>query len=803
MLHFFRKFQKYIFIIITVVIVISFSFFGTYSNMQSREQKDKIAFKSVDGTKIYQSELNQFIQFLSTDSEDKRNWGGVWGPNFFNDGVIKKDFIETGMINILAKLFSNQVSKDFQERLIKEKKYKLYSHPQAKFLNTEGIWKFTNPNMAINFSKLKSSDDAMSDDALNARTQLFLNERQFPANFLRYMLLMQEKQYNWLEHDSSLDYSDLSLFGYHKVEDWFGTNLMHLMAEFIINSASIAKQKGYEISREETLADLKRNAIISFKQNEKSPHLNASNVDEYMKEQLRILNLDENGAIKIWNQVLLFRRLFNDMGKSLFLDVLTFKTFDQFASEGFKGTLYQLPDEFKFHDSKSLAKFETYLDCISNRPKTAKEKLNLPTTFKNVSEVQKTSPELVQKRYYVEIAEVSKKDLQSKVTLKEMWKWQLDDKNWELLEHEFPELSLSKANNNKERKKILENLDDTTKSRINKFSRNEIIELHPDWISYALEHAPTKKIVLNIPLKGGKIHIKGDVNRSELLTLLDSQKDDKEKDPLYQYSVDNQNFYRIKVLDRSSNNEIMTYSEANALGSLDDLVDSKLKKFYETNRSKHPEIYQNSDKSWKNFNDVTDSVIGEYYGDFIKALGEDYVSSMIPKDEDKDLTLSRASSLRFIKHASNYKSNIVTNHEENIADEFTEDDSLPPRKPLEKQWGFIAKPYEIKRNSDNPQVSFSEIAHLKVGDWSKIYTPVNGDLYFFHIDEKIEAIDSELLANQIFKGQEKIGYDAECALCASLASEMKNMGSLTLNFLYNDENLTPTENNPISDESNE
>ena len=71
MLEFFRKYQRYFFFVITVIIVISFSFFGTYSTLQNVDSRDQEAFRAIDGSLISRSELDEMVLFLATDAEDK------------------------------------------------------------------------------------------------------------------------------------------------------------------------------------------------------------------------------------------------------------------------------------------------------------------------------------------------------------------------------------------------------------------------------------------------------------------------------------------------------------------------------------------------------------------------------------------------------------------------------------------------------------------------------------------------------------------------------------------------------------
>ena len=172
MLDFFRRHQKYFFIVITFVIVISFSFFGTYSSLSNSSFREQIAFKRIDGSDITRHQLDEMVNFISTDAIDKRLFGGVWGPNFLNDGVIAKDFIETGLGNILALQYASDMKPDLIARLEKEKRYGLYVHPQAKFIGVEAAWNYFAPQMSVYYNQMRSAQDPFDPAALQARGYL-------------------------------------------------------------------------------------------------------------------------------------------------------------------------------------------------------------------------------------------------------------------------------------------------------------------------------------------------------------------------------------------------------------------------------------------------------------------------------------------------------------------------------------------------------------------------------------------------------------------------------------------------------
>jgi hypothetical protein len=103
MLSFFRKYQRFFFLVITVVIVISFSLFGTYNTLlKETSYHEQNAFTAIDGKKVSRTELDQMAIFLATDTHDKAVFSGAWGPNFLNDGVIVKNFLQTGLGTMLT-----------------------------------------------------------------------------------------------------------------------------------------------------------------------------------------------------------------------------------------------------------------------------------------------------------------------------------------------------------------------------------------------------------------------------------------------------------------------------------------------------------------------------------------------------------------------------------------------------------------------------------------------------------------------------------------------------------------------------
>lgn len=768
MLQFFRKYQQYFYVLITVVIVVSFSFFGTYSTLPTQVAEDPVAFKAVNGADVKRSEVEALTLFISSDSDDKLLFGGIWGPNFLNDGVIVKDFLATGLAKELIKTYSTPLESDWQKRLEKEKKTTLYTHPEAKFISTAAAWEYFIPQKKTHYYKLIQAQNPLEDEAIDSRISLYIDERRFPAHSLRQMLKYQEQQFSWVKPDPSLDRSDFFLFGYHTLDDWFGSHFLRLVSEFIINSAKIAEQRGYKVSDSEVLADLTQHAENSFRQNMNNIQLGVANSRDYMNEQLRRFGMDRRQAVKSWRQVMLFRRLFHDVGNSVLLSPFTFEEFNSYANETVKGELYQLPDTLHIGSFNDLQKLQVYINAVSKQ--NERDLLSLPTFSYSVFEVEKKYPELVEKRYVLEVAEVDKKNLQNKISVKEMWDWQVSEANWKIMTKEFPDLGVKSAKTEDDRFLVLDQLDDRLRNRINNFSRAQIVDAHPEWIEQALEEAEMKRMDVALSKKGGKTPFKGLSKREEFIRLLDLAPLGEQSDKLAKYSANNQTYYRINVLERSKGLQVMTFAEANQKGILDKLVETELKKYHKAN----PELFP------QEFAETKENVAKEYFAPILKAIRQDCKHLSMPTD---DLTAT----FRFQKHLRQVEEKLQKNLEAEKDWILSENES----PTLKDQWKLEKKEFSIGRGSGKETFNKEEAFAMEPGSWSTVNTLPNGDLYFYIVKEKVEG-SVEALSEKMTKAHQLLSNDAKQMLMKELLGTMKEKHAISLSYLdvrYDDKQM--------------
>ncbi|MBA3957253.1 MAG: hypothetical protein H0X51_02500 [Parachlamydiaceae bacterium] len=791
MLELLRRYQTYIFGVVAVVIILSFSFFGTYNTLPADSIHEQVAFQAVDETQVMRSTVEEMALFIGTDAEDKWLFGGIWGPNFLNDGVIKNDFLATGLAKILVEAYPNVVAKDLENRLAKEKRFVLYAHPQAKFISAEGAWAYFAPEMKAQLTRLQKANNAVDADAFDARTELFLAERQFPSQMLRQVLMYQQKQYNWVTPDPLLNRADLSLFGYHTVEDWYGTRFVRLVSEFIINSSKLAEQKGYDVSKLEALADLRRRSDESYQQNLQNPQLGVANSNEYFKEQLRRMGMDQTMAVRVWRQVLLFRRLFQDVGNAVVIDPLINQQFYQYAKETAKGDLYRLPKELHFGDYRSLQKFETYLDAISKR---GSDLLTLPTSFLTIAEVKKKAPELVQKRYEIQVAKVQKGSLQTKVGLKEMWNWESSDANWETLKTQFPVLGVKDASNKQERIAALDSLDDATRVRVDAFARSAVIDAHPEWLAQTLKDAEEQIFIVSVRPNGGSTFVDGLKDRSELIKLLDQAPLPGEAvtsgtaelaalNKLNQFTGDGNSYYRIAVLERGAGEEILTYAEANKEGVLDELLDRQLDAYYQKNRDKNTADFQKEDGSWKVYGDVKDRVADLYFAKVLQALSKEYATAS-GKKESK-VTGDLGASVRFYPHTRVQRELLQKGSSDALISDagLKQTTSLKQRGALADQWKLEKVLYQASRSVDTGDVDKEALLLLQPQAWTKVTTPVNGDMYFFQLQSKELPVDAAGVFDQARGMHQLVSDDAQRHYMERVVRDIKEKGAISLDYL--------------------
>jgi|JI10StandDraft_1071094.scaffolds.fasta_scaffold00236_11 GcvH upstream region-like protein len=728
MLDFFRKYQRYFFIVIAVVIVISFSFFGTFHTLnQPGKVQDKVLGRTIDGAKMMRSDVDKMIRFIATDRSDTALIEKGIMPNFFNPGIIRHDLMGSGVGILLAKAYFDVLKSDLTERMEHHKEFRPYVHPMAPFISAQNLWSQILPGQKSNLDRFLQETDEMTPDTFHLLVDLYLGETAFPSHILREYLMFQEKHYEWVQPDPALPRANLNLFRCTSIADWFGPRFLELSAQFILNAASYAKQKGYKVSYEEARVDLIKQGYETLQLQMRKGDVHQDQVAQLWKEQEHYLGVSEKEMVELWQNVMLFKRLFNDVGGAVFVDPHVYQTFYGFASKTAEVTLYHLPPTLELSDFSSLMKLEFYLDQVAENGKRG---LALPQNLAPPSIVEKKCPDLVKERFVVEVAEVHIDEVALNVSLKEMWEWQLEKENYERLEKEFPKLALKKGEDAEGYYQALEGIDPELRQKIDKFSRAQIVAAHLEWIEEALsqKHFRTKELRVS---KGGEIFPYGEKELYDLFlkAALKGELEIKSdalsaRQALEIYSPDGKIYYSFHLLERDLEKKVLTFQEADQEGILDRLLEKHLENSYKEVRLKNPAVFKTETSDWKPFDEVKNEIGRILYSDRLKAIEKEVVSLgvSLPEGREQDLD-DFYPKYRFFPYLVMAEKDIRGCGDQSS---FLQEGGL---------WSLVKEEKVIKKHEKHPWVS-SDVFSMVEKSWSNVGLSPKGSLCFFQLKEK-------------------------------------------------------------------
>lgn len=805
MLDFFRRYQRYFFIVIAAFIVVSFSFFGIHQTVsQPKQEKDQCLGQAIDGSKMMQSEVDQMIHFIWSDRNDLALTEKGIMPNFFNDGVIRQDLMEKGIGALLVNAYFNDLKEELQERMFCHKNYRPYVHPTAPFISMKNLWGQVFPAQKQNLERFLGEAHEMTPETFSLLVDLYLGEAACPPHILREYLIFQEKHYDWIQPDPVLPRTNLNLFRCYSAEDWFGSRFFNLSAQFILNAAAYAKKQGYKVSYEQAHVDLIRKGYESLQIQKRKENVKQEEVANLWKEQLHSLGMSEKEAVRVWQKVMLFRCLFNDVGRSVFIDPHMYQKFYGFAAKTADVDVYHLPDALEFKSFLDLMKFEYYLDqVLENRdqqfvpPQVQSQDVEADkgqnqslSLFGCISEIEKKCPALIEERFLVEVAEVQRSEVALNVTIKEMWEWQLEKTNYELLEKQFPGLALKKGGDAEQYFSSLEKIDPELRQKIDKFSRERIVETHPEWIEDALnqKHSIVKQISLSpgddrFPYEGKDLPglfrtaaLKGELTQDQAAI--------KNREALELYTTDQETYYRFYVLDRDLTKTVLTFEEANQKGILDSLLDKYLEKLYCQIRVKDPAMFKTAEHEWKPFKEVKEAIGSILYLNVLNTIDAEVSKLGVDLPEERRANLdSFYPKYRFFPYMIIAKQKIRElgdkspflgkgNKEEVVG-------KLPEKGGLSLQWNLIKEEKLIKSYEKSPWFT-SDMFAMVEKSWSEVFFNEEERLQFLQLKEK--SVPSGCFLKEIRQGQEILSKEIKQSFMHEFLENLKAKKAINLRY---------------------
>lgn len=720
MLGFLRRYQRFVMATIGVVIVFSFLFFGIAGRLQGMPSSipDKVIGRAVDGSDHKLIETENMVRFLSADYLDGHLIEKRGVPNFFNDGVIRKDFLETGLGAVIAERYFEEIKTELQERFEKAKSYRAYAHPQASFLSAAAIWAQFAPQMIGQIGKVQTME--FGPKVFDAMARVYVEQGGMNGEMMRRILYQQQQQYQ-VPQDPMLLHAELGIFGAHSLEDWFGHRFLEISAQVIAEGAAFAKQNGYHVSMQEAHADLMNNGyqyLVAHRQGHGT--VEGGDVAESFKRQLQMLHMDEQSAIKIWQKVMLFRRAFNEVGMTAFVDPLMQKQFDRFAHVGKKATVYCS----QHHDPAAMIELYLQLTGEPTDSMPSRAKKNVPH-------------ELMEERFFVEVAHVTKAKIALAVPVKTMLSYELDGAHWSDLKAQCK--SLGTANTREERLLELDRLGAAERANLDRYVRSKIVEKHPEWISAALDEAEFKEQTLHLIL--GSEPLAGITNIDGFAQMLRTR-----SDKLSGFTDDHINYYRIRVIDGKNEKELLTFREAVEAGVMEKLLNKKLESLYPSVRDSAPDTFKKKDGSWKPWHEVKHAIAS-------KTLDRDYKKRMdvfLKKIRGKLID----GDLEWVAHPQESSS-----------------EKLPPKPDYCEQWKLEKREELLKRSAPHWYLSSDMLQHPE--GWSGVLTSKRGDLYIAQLEDATHS--GEATVANAKASQQLLGRKAKAKLLKTLLDRMQLM----------------------------
>ncbi len=728
MLEFLRKFQKAFFLVVTVILIISVFFFGIFSALSpGAEPEDRSIGKAVDGSEIRSLAMGRLVRFISSDAQE-----GTPGANLLNDGVIRKDFLETGLGSLIASSYFEELKEDLQSRLSHAKRYRPYAHPEAPFLSVQAIWDQFRPDLSRALASLKGQLE-VSSDTFDHLMNLYLEQKKLSPEVVRRILMYQMGQYSSIRPDLAVQHEDFSLFGYHNLREWFGDMWIEKTAEFIWNAAITAQEKGFSVTAQEAKADL----LFHIEQiRQKYPQAEIS-----LHDQAGRLGMTEKETLDTWQKVMLFRRYLNSVGEAVLLDHLLSKDLGDYAQQTVVADVYSLPDSLVLNTAEDLFSLQYYLDTVAI---PEKDKLSLPTSLKPSQEVLKKAPQFVETVYAADVARISRGELALRVSLKQLLEWQFA--HWDLLSAQFPALPAGAASRS-ERAMALEKLNLPLRSQVDDWARFQLIDNHPEWVEEAFQTARFAQQTLSFSAGRVDAHYVRDPEEFEQMLELASLGEEKALQYLSSYKDGNSAFYRIMNVKKIADRQIRTFVSMKQDGTLKKVLERYLEQQYPKIREQRRSEFVLKSDEWKPFSEVKEQVGWAVYAEVCRAI--EIKEKLDKPSKDQYIRCRLAYPVRSALKA------------------ISQNSSQPVVLP---EFQLVRQEKKLERSLE-PDWVHSEAFSLQPREWSSIHTSENGQMSFLYVKEKV--LPSEPNLNPLAAGKMMLSNEAMHRLAKRMIHRMQ------------------------------
>lgn len=689
------------------MIITSFIFVGINQKIPKREvKKETLLGHGIDGSPIYVREIEQMVHFCKTDRFDQPSMkNGV--INFLNDGVIRKDIIENGLAILLLENDFERIKPELENKIGQFQRFSTYVHSETSSISLENLYAKFSPELLENLEKFRKNTE-INPRIFSQLVSIYQQQQKLQPELIRQFLLYEEK-ISKVKPDPHLINKDLQLFHAYSLEDWFGKKFVELVCQFIHHCALEAKHRGYSIPLNEVRKELHQKSWDAIQCLSGKQEVSAEEFTSYYYRMIHLLGMQEEEVLLIWQKVMLFRRLLQDILQGVVFEGSGLYDYFSYAKEKVSLTKYELPKSLVCKNIWDILQLQLYITKTSPFENT----LYLPTKSLPIVEIKNKIPELIEYAYEISIVEKSFQDLFQSISLQEMWKWQMN--NWNILQDTFLEIRSCVSDIPADRLHHLDGLDHASRTQIDEFTKKQILKADPSRIKEILSNTVCENRIITLSFFGNSTVLKGFTDNKELIAFLEEHA--KNKVPVHKIDFDQGIFYEIENVNKKGE-LIISFARAKEEGILNHLLSKELQSFYRS----HPNF-----KNKENFQEIKELVGLKKYQTLFEQLEEWITANIDSTTKGPELYTK----YRLYPWLLEQRKILEDNHQ------------ICAVSPYQEQWKLEKSIALVNRSDAKRQKIPEELFNYSINTWSPIYSFNEEKVGFLQINNRISPKKEE------------------------------------------------------------
>ena len=113
----------------------------------------------------------------------------------------------------------------------------------------------------------------------------------------------------------------------------------------------------------------------------------------------------------------------------------------------------------------------------------------------------------------------------------------------------------------------------------------------------------------------------------------------------------------------------------------------------------------------------------------------------------------------------------------------SEEQALTAQKPLVNQWRLERSGYQSTRSNGDSILDHANVFALAIGEWTKVNTPANGDLNFFHVMNKGNGASEQAIAASVGQARNLLSADVQQRLMYRVLKTIQDKKAISLEYM--------------------